>query len=278
MGYAIRLDQPGKVNLGEIDPDEDGGLDKQAGQERFKELGEELADLQDLLYAAGRNSVLVVLQGRDTSGKDGATRAVFDWVNPTGLQVTAFKVPNAEELAHDFLWRCHKVMPAKGFLGVFNRSYYEDVLVVRVHQLAPEERWRQRYDHINNWEHMLVDEETIILKFYLHISKEEQEQRLLDREKEVDKAWKLAVGDWKERAYWGDYTAAYEDVLERCVMPYAPWYIVPANKKWFRNLAMAEAIVEALRPYRDKWLAVLDEMGTAAKQELAAFRAGKGTG
>ena len=273
MPFATKIDSPTEVRLTAFDPGDTAGLDKEAGSARFAAVAAELGELQELLYAAGRNSVLVVLQGRDTSGKDGAIRSVFDCVNPQGIAVTAFKVPTAGELAHDFLWRVHQAAPPKGQLGVFNRSHYEDVLVVRVHELAPEERWRKRYDHINHWERLLADEETIMLKFYLHISKEEQAERLIVREKEVEKAWKLAVGDWKEREYWDAYTAAYEEAIGRCSTPYAPWYIVPANKKWFRNLAIVEALVETLRPYRERWLAVLDEMGATARQELEAYRA-----
>ncbi len=273
MRYAMRVEGTAHLRLDGVDPDETGGLDKHGARERFTALGEELRELQALLYAAGEHSVLIVLQGRDTSGKDGAIRHVFDHVNPQGCRVESFKVPTAEELAHDFLWRCHKVTPGKGMITVFNRSHYEDVLVVRVHGLAPEKRWRKRYNHINNWERLLADEDTVILKFYLHISKQEQEQRLLEREAEVEKAWKLSVGDWKEREHWDDYTAAYEEALARCSTDYAPWYIVPANHKWFRDLAVTETIVETLRPLRERWLLKLEEMGSVARRELLAFRA-----
>jgi PPK2 family polyphosphate:nucleotide phosphotransferase len=273
MAYAIKIKGGEQTDLSGIDADADGGLEKEIGRQRFDDLGAELGELQELLYAARRHSVLIVLQGRDTSGKDGAIRSVFDCVNPSGVRVEAFDVPTADELAHDFLWRCHKATPARGMMAVFNRSHYEDVLVVRVHQLAPEERWRKRYDHINHWEKLLADEDTIIVKFFLHISKDEQEQRLLDREAEVEKAWKLAVGDWKEREHWDHYTAAYQDVLDRCSHDHAPWYVVPANRKWFRNLAIAETLVETLRPYRELWLAYLTEMGDEARQELKAYRA-----
>src|SRR4051794_2351444 len=240
MSYAIKVEEGSKIKLDDIDPDQDGGLSKVEGKEQFAELQGELAKLQELLYAAGDQSVLVVLQGRDTSGKDGAVRGVFDSVNPQGIQVESFKVPTSEDLAHDFLWRCHKVTPPKRTIGVFNRSHYEDVLVARVHKLVPEKRWRRRYADINHWERMLADNDTIVLKFCLHISKDEQEQRLLAREKDPEKAWKLSVGDWQERQYWDDYTAAYEDAIQECSTKHAPWYIVPANRKWFRNLAIAE--------------------------------------
>ncbi len=274
MSYATKIESGQAVWLSDVDPANTAGMKKAAGVERFAALGEELGALQELLYAAGTHSLLVILQGRDTSGKDGAIRAVFDCVNPQGVRVESFKVPTADELAHDFLWRCHKATPGRGMIGVFNRSHYEDVLVVRVHGLAPEARWRKRYDHINHWEQLLADEDTIIRKFYLHISKEEQEERLLAREQEVAKAWKLSVGDWKERELWDRYTSAYEEALSRCSTPHAPWYIVPSDKKWFRSLAIAEVLVETLRPYRERWLAVLDEMGETARTELAAFRQG----
>jgi PPK2 family polyphosphate:nucleotide phosphotransferase len=276
MGYAIKVDGTARQILDMVDPNTNGGMQKEEGRVRFAQLGEELRELQELLYAASDHSLLVVLQGRDTSGKDGAIRKVFDYVNPQGCRVESFKVPTAEESAHDFLWRCHKVTPAKGMITVFNRSHYEDVLVVRVHGLAPEEQWRRRYDHINNFERLLADNRTIILKFYLHISKEEQEQRLRDRAQEVAKAWKLSVGDWKERKYWDDYTAAYQEALQRCSTEDAPWYVVPANRKWYRDLAIAETIVEALRPFRERWLSVLEELGTLEKQALMEYRGGAG--
>jgi PPK2 family polyphosphate:nucleotide phosphotransferase len=276
MGYAIKVDGRTKHILDAIDPRADGGMEKEEAQARFAQLGEELRELQELLYAADDHSLLVILQGRDTSGKDGAIRKVFDYVNPLGCRVESFKVPTAEELAHDFLWRCHKVTPARGMITVFNRSHYEDVLVVRVHNLVPEKQWRGRYEHINNFEHLLAENNTIIVKFCLHISKEEQEQRLLAREQEVSKAWKLSVGDWKEREYWDDYTAAYEEALQRCSTAEAPWYVIPADRKWFRDLAIAETLVDALRPFRQDWLQALEEMGQVAKRELREYRAQAG--
>jgi PPK2 family polyphosphate:nucleotide phosphotransferase len=262
--------------LDTIDSHADGGMQKEEGKARFQQVAEELRELQELLYAAGEQSLLVILQGRDTSGKDGAIRKVFDYVNPLGCRVESFKVPSPEEMAHDFLWRCHKVTPARGMIAVFNRSHYEDVLIVRVHDLVPENVWRRRYDHINNFERLLVDNKTIILKFCLHISKKEQKERLLAREQEVPKAWKLSAGDWKEREYWDDYTAAYDEALYRCSTEDAPWYVVPADRKWYRDLAIAETIVDTLRPYRDDWLKDLEGMGKDAKRELAEYRAQAG--
>jgi PPK2 family polyphosphate:nucleotide phosphotransferase len=278
MPYTLKIEPGKKVKLKDYDPSYDAGLDKEQGKAEFAKLNAELDALQEELYAAGKHSVLMVLQGMDTSGKDGAIRNVLLNVNPQGCRVESFKVPTEEELAHDFLWRVHQVAPRKGILGVFNRSHYEDVLVVRVHKLVPEQVWKGRYEQINNFERLLADNHTIILKFFLHISKDEQEQRLLAREQEVEKAWKLSAGDWRERTYWDDYQHAYEDALTRCSSDYAPWYIVPANRKWFRNLAISEALVTRLKEYRGEWRAALKEMSERGRAELAALRAEKDKG
>lgn len=272
MAYAHKIVPGTSVHLAEIDPAYDAGLDKDEGEKLTKDLAKRLDELDDLHYEAGLNSVLIVLQGRDTSGKDGTIRFLLTSLNAQGCRVAPFKVPTPNELAHDFLWRVHAVTPPKGGMTIFNRSHYEDVLVVRVHSLVPEEVWRPRYGHIDAFERLLADSGTIILKFMLHISKEEQERRLLDREKEVQKAWKLNVGDWKERAYWDDYTAAYEEALSRCSTAHAPWYVIPADKKWFRNLAIAETLVNTLEPYRKTWLERLEGIGKTAKAELDEFR------
>ncbi|PMP84019.1 MAG: polyphosphate--AMP phosphotransferase, partial [Roseiflexus castenholzii] len=263
--YAQRVVPGMRVRLHDIDPDANGGLNKDEGRARFAELNAELDVMQEELYAAGIHALLLILQGMDTAGKDGAIRNVMLNLNPQGCRVESFKVPTEEELAHDFLWRVHRVVPRKGMVGVFNRSHYEDVLVVRVHSLVPESVWRARYDQINAFERLLADTGTIIVKCFLHISKEEQEQRLLAREKDVSKAWKLSAGDWRERAFWDDYMAAYEEALTRCSTDYAPWYIIPANRKWYRDLAISEALVETLRPYRDDWRRALDAMSRARR-------------
>lgn len=272
MPYAHKLTGTQQVSLKNYDPDYDAGLSREEGEARLQELTAELMDLQELLYAAGEHSVLLVLQGRDTSGKDGTIRTVMGPLDSRGCNVASFKVPTSEELAHDFLWRIHNRTPRKGEITVFNRSHYEDVLVVRVHNLVDKKVWSARYDHINNFEKLLADSQTIVLKFYLHISKKEQEQRLLEREQDREKYWKLAAGDWKEREFWNDYTRAYEDVLNRCSTRHAPWLIVPSNKKWFRNLAVAEALAEALRPHRKGWLSRLDEIGRREKAAIDEFR------
>jgi PPK2 family polyphosphate:nucleotide phosphotransferase len=273
MAYAYKLTGEHPIKLRDIDPDEDAGLKKAAGEEKLRTLSEELTRLQELLYAAGQHSVLMVLQGLDTSGKDGTIKAVMGPLNSLGCRVASFKVPTAEELAHDFLWRVHRETPAKGEITIFNRSHYEDVLVVRVHKLVSDQVWHARYDHINAFEKLLADANTIVLKFYLHISKQEQEQRLVEREQDATKYWKLSAGDWKERERWDEYTQAYEDALNHCGAPHAPWFIVPANKKWFRNLAVAESLVDALKSYENQWRARLEEIGQKAKAGIEEYRA-----
>jgi PPK2 family polyphosphate:nucleotide phosphotransferase len=275
MPYAVRVTGGERIDLARFDPNDTGGLTKEEGEARFAALATELGDLQDLLYAAQTDAVLIVLQGLDTSGKDGTIRNVFRDVDPVGCRVTSFKVPTAAELAHDFLWRVHQQVPGKGDLTVFNRSHYEDVLVVRVHELVPEVVWRKRYDNINTFERLLVESQTIVAKFYLHISKEEQEQRLLERERDVTKAWKLSAADWVERRSWDKYIAAYEDAISACATADAPWYVVPADRKWFRNLAVAEAIVELLRPHKQRWLKALEARGEAELKAIREARTGR---
>ncbi|HEX7174024.1 MAG TPA: PPK2 family polyphosphate kinase [Pyrinomonadaceae bacterium] len=275
MAYAHHI-EPGrkKIKLRDFDPDDTGGLKREEAEEKTDKLIEELVELQELLYAASRKSVLVVLQGRDTSGKDGAIKSVTGPLNSQGCDVSSFKAPTEQELAHDFLWRVHAQTPAAGHIKIFNRSHYEDVLIARVHKLVPEKTWRARYEHINNFERLLADASTIILKFYLHISREEQEKRLRKREQDSTKFWKLSVGDWKEREHWDDYTAAYEDALSLCGTKDAPWFVVPSNKKWFRNLAIAEALARALRPHRARWLKHLEEVGESELKAIEEYRQG----
>jgi len=196
----------------------------------------------------------------------------MDPVNPQGVRVKAFKKPTPEELSHDFLWRAHAAAPELGMIAIFNRSHYEDVLVVRVHELVPKAVWRKRFRHITEFERLLADNRTIVLKFFLNISRDEQEQRLLEREKDVQKAWKLAVGDWQERNRWDDYQVAYEDALSKTSTDYAPWFVIPANHKWIRNHLISEAVIQALEPHRAGWLEALDELGKKASSELREFR------
>ncbi len=273
MGLAWKVDENSKVKLKDYDPGyTDKDYDHASADAELKKLGDELSNIQEVLYAAQQNSVLVVLQGMDTSGKDGTVRHVMSPVNPQGCEVHSFKAPTQEELAHDFLWRVHKVTPPKGILGIFNRSQYEDVLVVCVHNLVPEDVWKQRYAEINHFEQLLANSGMIILKFFLHISKDEQEKRLLAREQDKDKAWKLSASDWAERKYWDDYQQAYEDVLSKCSTNDAPWYIVPANHKWYRNLAIAHTLIHTLGKYKDEWKAELEARGKAELEALKQMR------
>lgn len=272
MPYAWTVDPGSKVDLSRYDPGHKEGLDKAAGAARLAELAAEIAELQELMFAARTKGLLLVFQARDTGGKDGAINRVLDYTNVQSVAVTAFKAPTEEERAHDFLWRIHPHAPPKGGIAIFNRSHYEDVIAVRVHKLVPKEVWKPRYEAINAFERLLVDADTIVLKFYLHISKEEQEERLRAREAERIKAWKLNVGDWRERELWDETTAAYEDALTHCSTSHAPWRIVAADRKWFRDLAVAEAIRDALAPHREEWEAHLAEVGAAAKAELEAYR------
>ncbi len=220
---------------------------KKAGRRRVRELVAEIAELQRVMWAEDRHKLLVVLQAMDTGGKDGAIRGVFSGVNPQGVHVSNFKAPTRRELEHDYLWRIHARTPGNGEIGVFNRSHYEDVLIVRVLGLVPEQRWRRRFDHINAFEKMLADEGTTIVKFYLHISKEEQRERLQARLDDPAKHWKFNTGDLDHRARWEDYMAAFEDVLSLTSTEQAPWYVVPSNRKWYRNLVIAGVVRDTLR-------------------------------
>lgn len=274
MELAWKVDEGSKVNLKDYDPDYiDKDVNHASVDEELEKLSKELSDLQELMYEAQHHSLLVVLQGMDTSGKDGTIRHVLSHVNPQGCEVHSFKAPTAEELSHDFLWRVHKVAPPKGMMGIFNRSQYEDVLVVRVHNLVPQDVWEKRYQEINHFEKLLARSGTLLLKFFLHISNDEQEQRLLAREKDKDKAWKLSSSDWAERKYWSDYQEAYEDALAKCSTNEAPWYIVPANRKWYRNLAVAQTIVHTMRKYKDEWKTDLEARGQQELEMLKQMRA-----
>lgn len=242
------LIKPGtEVKLRDYDPDSTPGFKKghKSEQATAKNI-EQLDELQYLLYAEDKRAVLVVLQAMDGGGKDGTIRHVMSGLNPQGCRVTPFKRPSAEEAAHDFLWRAHRAVPERGQIGIFNRSYYEDVLVVRVHELAPKGVWSKRYDEINAFEQYLTDCGIIVLKFFLHISKDEQRKRILERIDDPTKNWKLSPADFEERKYWDDYVKAYETALSRCNNKAAPWFLIPANKKWYRNLAVSRILVETL--------------------------------
>lgn len=241
--------KPGKrVDLGEWDPNDKSAYkgDKDDGRDELLDINERLEALQELLYAENKQRILIVLQAMDTGGKDGTIRHVFDGVNPQGVRVASFKKPTSQELRHDYLWRVHKQVPGDGEIVIFNRSHYEDVLVVRVHELVQKDVWSKRYDHINEFERMLADEGTTILKFYLHIDLIEQKERFQARLDEPDKNWKFNPGDLDERKLWDQYINAYEDVLSKTSTKWAPWYIIPANRKWYRNLVIGSIIVDTL--------------------------------
>jgi PPK2 family polyphosphate:nucleotide phosphotransferase len=250
--------KPGRAaNLAKVNADDislfkpvKGVQDKDAAREQLRALNKRIEHLQELLYAEHKHKLLIVFQAMDTGGKDGAIRDVFEGVNPAGVRVASFKVPTQEELDHDYLWRIHKHTPGKGEMVIFNRSHYEDVLVVRVKNLVPEAVWRKRYEQIVAFEKQLAEEGTTILKFYLHISKDEQKKRLEARLADPEKHWKFSVGDLAERKLWAEYMAAYQDVINNTSTEHAPWYVVPANKKWYRNLVVAEVIVNTLEGLR----------------------------
>jgi PPK2 family polyphosphate:nucleotide phosphotransferase len=228
-------------------------VDKDELERELDELTERLDGLQRLLHAEGKRSLLVVLQGRDASGKDGTLRKVFGPLDPLGVTATSFKAPTEEELRHDFLWRIHRAVPGRGTIGVFNRSHYEDVLVVRVRKFAPESVWRPRYEQINLFERILVENDTVVLKFVLHISREEQRERLLARLNDPEKYWKFNAGDLAERELWDDYTEAYREMLARTSTTVAPWYVVPADSKHVRDVLVARTIVEVLEGMNPRW-------------------------
>jgi PPK2 family polyphosphate:nucleotide phosphotransferase len=254
-----------KASLKDYDPDDTGVY--QSAEEAAKPLQEqidELVKLQNLLYAESRRALLVILQGMDTSGKDGTIRHVMSGLSPQGVQVSSFKAPTPEELAHDFLWRIHKVIPPHGVIGIFNRSHYEDVLVVRVHSLVKPKVWKARFKQINQFERTLAKNGVMLLKFFLHISKDEQKKRLEERLADPTRYWKFSKHDIEERRYWDDYEKAYEDVLSRCSTKHAPWHIVPANHKWYRNLYVAEVIVSALRDLKMKYPPPMEDLSRIA--------------
>jgi PPK2 family polyphosphate:nucleotide phosphotransferase len=247
LGEQFRVKPGAKVRLREWDPGDTGGYkSKEAAQKALAGNIERLAELGYLLYAEHKRALLVILQATDAGGKDGTIRHVMSGLNPQNCRVTAFKAPSEVELAHDFLWRVHPAVPAQGEIGIFNRSHYEDVLVARVKQLVPKSVWSTRYRAINEFERALAESGVIVLKFFLHISKKEQAQRLRERLRDPTKNWKLAPSDFEDRHRWSQFMRAYEDALSRCSTPWAPWFIIPANRKWFRNLAVSEIIVGAL--------------------------------
>ncbi len=273
MAIVHRVEPGKRVRLKDVDPDDTGKVSRDKAEPRTLKLNNQLTELQEMLYAAADSSVLIVLQGLDTAGKDGTIRHVMGAFNPNGCRVESFKVPTPAEAAHDFLWRVHIATPARGMISIFNRSHYEDVLVTRVHKLVPKSVWEQRYDQINEFEELLAESNTLILKFFLYISKDEQRARLEAREADRSKAWKLSSSDWPEHELYDDYIDVYEDALNRCSTKHAPWFVVPANHKWSRNLAVAQTIAEALEPRRKDWQRALEQRGAL---QLAARKVAGG--
>jgi len=250
----FRVEPASKVDLSRVDA---SFSDKHESHEHalpeIETYSNELRDLQYLMYAENKRSLLICLQGRDAAGKDGTINHVLSAMNPQGCTVTGFKVPSREEAAHDFLWRYHKAAPAKGQVAIFNRSHYEEVLVQRVHNMVPKEVWSKRYEHINDFERMLYENGTHILKFYLHIDPEEQLERFKQRIQDPARHWKISEGDYAERPFWDAYTEAFEAALGKCSTEHAPWFIIPSNHKWFRNLAISRIVAEALKALNMKF-------------------------
>lgn len=262
------LDKPSTVDLDALPTEAPKSVDRKQCESTFAKIDSELAEMQELLFGAKEKGLLIVLQGRDASGKDGTVKHVCGTLNPRGINVASFGVPTVKEREHDFLWRIHAQTPGRGEMAIFNRSHYESVLVERVHELTPKSVWKERFAQINAFEHMLAAEGTIILKFFLNVSKGEQKRRLLEREADPLKAYKLNAGDWAERRLWKDFSAAYADALGRCASPEAPWIVVPGDHKWYRNFVVAEALGNALRPHCEAWREQLTAASKKARRTL----------
>jgi len=243
---GLRVDPGSPARIVERDPGDKLGLDKDDAEERIEKLVERIDELQYRLHGEDRRSVLLVLQGLDASGKDGVVRRVFDGVNPTGVTVTSFKVPAGAEVQHDYLWRIHAALPPRGGIGVFNRSHYEDIVAVRMHELAPEKVWRRRYEHLREFERMLVDEGTTVLKVFLNVSKEEQRKRFQERIDDPEKRWKFRRDDLKVRERFDEWVAAWEDALTETSTEWAPWYVVPADRNWVKAVVVGELVADTL--------------------------------
>ncbi len=257
---ACGFRQDTRVRLSRRDHGQTFGWDKASAEQETARQLDRLAELQDRFWAEAKRSVLVVLQGIDAAGKDGTIKKVMTAFNPQGSPVTSFKVPSSEELAHDYLWRVHKAVPRKGEIGIFNRSHYEDVLVVRVHELVPKAIWSKRYDQINAFERHLAANGTTIVKFFLAIDRDEQRERFQARYDDPTKRWKFSMGDLQERARWDDYQAAFDEALSKCSTDVAPWYVIPANRKWFRNLAVARILADTIADLKPAYPAVAPDV------------------
>jgi PPK2 family polyphosphate:nucleotide phosphotransferase len=266
--YRVEPGEP--FRLADHDPADTAGLDDAVVHDEQAGLSERITDLQERLFAEEKRALLIVLQGIDAAGKDGTVKHVLRGTNPSGVRVHSFKEPTNDELAHDFLWRYHQATPANGMIGVFNRSHYEDVLVVRVKDLAPEALWRSRYDSINDFERMLVREGTTLLKVFLHVSREEQLERFRERKERPDKHWKFSLSDVQERRHWDDYQRAYEDALNLTSTDWAPWYAVPSDRKWFRNLVVARLVTATLEALDPRYPEPTEDLRELRLEELDA--------
>ncbi|MCY4492185.1 MAG: polyphosphate kinase 2 family protein [Thaumarchaeota archaeon] len=245
--------KPGsKVNLKKFDTSYNGKLQKEEAKSELEIIHQKMSDMQYKIHAEKKQALLIVLQAMDAGGKDGTIRDVMYGFNPQGCKVKSFRAPNDVEINHDYLWRVHMVIPARGEIGILNRSHYGDVLVVRVHNLVPPKQWSKRYEHINNFEKMLTDEGVRVLKLFLHISKEEQRKRLYKRLENPLKHWKVDEADFEERKFWNDYVKAHEQMLEKCSKPWSPWYVIPGDKKWYRNLLVGQIITKTLEDMNPK--------------------------
>jgi len=274
VAYATRVDVEGSFGLAAIDPGEHGGLEETEAEDRLADLTAELRELQELMFAAETNGILVILQGMDAAGKDVTIGNVFAAADPASCRVESFKPPTEEEKAHHFLWRADRLTPGHGELVIFDRSYYERVLLPQVHDELPADAIRRRFANINDFERLLHEHGTIVFKIFLHVSEEEQGKRLEERQDNLETAWKISPRDWQERQFWDAYMAAYEATINACVSPDTPWYVTPADHQWFHNLAVAEALVEHLRPYREEWIEARNSRGE--EQRAEAERARKG--
>jgi PPK2 family polyphosphate:nucleotide phosphotransferase len=257
---ALRVKPGSRVHLAKLDPAATFGWDKERAAPELERQLARLSDLQDRLWAEAKQSVLVVLQGIDAAGKDGTINKVMEAFNPQGCPVTSFKQPSSEELAHDYLWRIHRAVPRKGEIGIFNRSHYEDVLVVRVHDIVPKAVWSKRYDQINAFEELLAETGTTIVKVFLSIDRDEQRERFQARYDDPTKRWKFAMGDLAERERWDDYQAAFDDALSKTSTKAAPWYVIPANRKWFRNLSVATILADTMATLDPRYPPVADDV------------------
>ncbi len=266
------FDRPQTVDLAKIGTEPPKGLVKETAKTQTAALAPRLEELLDLATAAGHNGILILFQGMDAAGKDGAIKGLLDHCHAQAVRAVPFKVPTAEEAAHDFLWRVHAKTPRRGEVALFNRSHYEDVGVVRVHGLIDKKEAERRFERIREFEALLAESGTLILKFWLHISKDEQEVRLLEREKDPKAAWKLNPADWAERERWSDYQKVFGDAIGATAAPHAPWHVIPADKKWYRNLLVAQTVIAALEPLERRWSEHLEAIGERAKVELAAYR------